>query len=60
MVLQALAKRIARNREIAGFHYKSDSDAGADLADAIFGILTDPSQVPKFTDAMSTAKDEWS
>lgn len=33
--LQQLASRIARNREIAGFHYPSDSRGGSLLADKI-------------------------
>ncbi len=38
-VLMALADRIARNREIAGLHFPSDSAAGANLARQIFVIL---------------------
>ena len=34
--LDALAFRIARNREIAGLHYPSDSEGGRILADNIF------------------------
>lgn len=38
--LKALARRIARNREIAGLHYPSDSTAGRVLADAAFRVLS--------------------
>lgn len=37
--LQGLAARIARNREIGGFHYQSDSTEGQNLADAMFAQL---------------------
>jgi hypothetical protein len=56
IVLRRLADRIARNREIAGFHYPSDSRAGADLALAIFDTLKD---LPKFAAAMTAARAEW-
>jgi hypothetical protein len=38
-VLFALAKRVARNREIAGLHYRSDSDAGVKVAASAFSTL---------------------
>jgi membrane-associated phospholipid phosphatase len=38
--LKALARRVARNREIAGLHYPSDSAAGAALAAAVFAELS--------------------
>lgn len=37
--LQTLAWRIARNREIAGLHFASDSFAGAELASKSYDIL---------------------
>jgi hypothetical protein len=37
--LQKLAERIARNREVLGLHYPSDSAAGKALAERSFGIL---------------------
>ena len=40
--LQVLARRVARNREIAGLHFESDSAAGKRLAEAAFGVLTQP------------------
>ncbi len=66
VVLDALAARIARNREIAGLHYPSDSAAGKHLAVAIFNILNDETKMPhdpnkpsKFKAAMDKAKLEW-
>jgi len=50
--LQALADRIARNREIAGLHYPSDTQAGIDLAGkthTLLGSLIHPqNQTPSF------------
>src|SRR5262249_7015662 len=39
--LEALAKRIATNREIAGVHFRSDSDAGKHIALLVFPYLMD-------------------
>ena len=41
-VLDTLAARIARNREIAGLHFHSDTVAGRTLADHAFSILSGP------------------
>lgn len=38
-VLMSLAWRIARNREIAGLHYQSDTNAGTFLAEQVFPLL---------------------
>ena len=49
-MLLALADRIARNREIAGLHFPSDSAAGEALAARIFAILNSldmPTSVPQ-------------
>lgn len=66
VVLNALADRIARNREIAGVHYRSDSTAGARLAHDILQVLSDESVMPhdpgkpsRFKAAMDRAKSEW-
>ena len=66
IVLDALAGRIARNREIAGLHYSSDSAAGKVLAKEIFDILNDETRMPhdlgaesRFKAAMDKAKLEW-
>ena len=58
--LKVLAGRVARNREIAGLHYESDSKAGCALANALFGTLTGTSAPSRFVTAVNAAKDEWS
>lgn len=48
-VLDVLALRIARNREIAGVHFHSDTIAGRNLANAAYNILSSgdmPQTVP--------------
>jgi membrane-associated phospholipid phosphatase len=57
--LDALAARIARNREIAGLHYPSDSAAGLALATGIVPLLNNAANVPTFTTALTAAKGEW-
>ena len=59
VVVNALAARIARNREIAGLHYISDSMAGQWLANEVFKILNDQTKMPRFSDTMKAAKAEW-
>jgi hypothetical protein len=56
--LAVLADRIARNRELAGLHYKNDSTGGAELAKALFATLTSGG-VSKFDEAIAEAKSEW-
>ena len=63
--LRQLARRIARNREIAGLHYPSDSMGGRRLADQIFSqILFDGNSatalVKSYQVALAAAKAEWS
>jgi membrane-associated phospholipid phosphatase len=53
---QAMAQRIARNREVLGLHYPSDSAAGRDLADFTFPLLLACGQVSRILDA---AREEW-
>ena len=56
-LLDTMAWRIARNREIAGLHYPSDTDAGTRLALQVFSKL---STIPLFADeTLKNAKDEW-
>jgi hypothetical protein len=58
--LDVLAHRIARNREIAGLHYPSDTKAGVTLAQAITTkILLDQTYLPKFKALVDAAKKEW-
>jgi membrane-associated phospholipid phosphatase len=56
--LDALAARIARNREIAGLHYPTDSAAGLVLATGIVPLLNSAA-VPTFTTALTAAQGEW-
>jgi hypothetical protein len=54
--LEALANRIARNREIAGLHYPSDSRAGKALAESIFERVK---CIPAYKLAKKIACTEW-
>lgn len=68
-VVTGLADRIARNREIGGLHYRSDSLAGAALASNIFDFVKnssrakverDQSKPPRnYADAIAEAEPEW-
>jgi hypothetical protein len=55
-VLLTLADRIARNREIAGLHYPSDSAAGRALADELIELLDG---LESFDDTVAYATAEW-
>ena len=55
-LLHTLAHRIARNREIAGLHYASDSRGGFELAGVAFAFLE---QCPLFITALADASAEW-
>ncbi len=57
--LKWLAKRVARNRERAGLHYKSDSAGGRSLATFLMGLLMDPTHTPKFHEILDLARKEW-
>jgi hypothetical protein len=50
------AKRISRNREIAGLHYPSDSKAGALLAKQLYKKLM---KSPVFAEQLKKAEAEW-
>jgi hypothetical protein len=62
--LRQLARRIARNREIAGLHYPTDTAGGHRLAEQIFSrILFDESAMPpvkSYQDVLKSARGEWS
>jgi hypothetical protein len=64
--LQRMAQRIARNREVLGLHYPSDSAAGKKLAEQTFRILKECPSVkdvqpaaPTTPTFISEAKKEW-
>jgi len=57
--LRTLAIRVARNREIAGLHYPTDSAAGRVLATTIAPFLTSMGATTWFGKAVAAAKDEW-
>jgi hypothetical protein len=53
-----IADRVAANRERAGLNYRSDTEAGKELADRVFEILT--SDCEKFMSLLEEAKrTEW-
>ena len=57
--LRTLAIRVARNREIAGLHYPTDSAAGRRLADTITPFLTGMGSTTWFGKAVAAAQNEW-
>jgi membrane-associated phospholipid phosphatase len=54
--LRRLAQRVARNREVLGLHYPSDSAAGRYLGDQSAGLLTQCTSVKHL---IPIAKQEW-
>jgi hypothetical protein len=59
--LAVLARRVARNREIAGLHYDFDSAGGAALAAALVPVMIgNLASIPTLDAAISKAKGEWS
>jgi hypothetical protein len=57
--LRTLALRVARNREIAGLHYPTDSAAGQKLADTIAPFLTSMAPNTRFDKTVTAARAEW-
>jgi membrane-associated phospholipid phosphatase len=55
--LYRVAERIARNREVMGLHYPSDSDAGKKLAELTWDILK---QCLSVAQMITDAQKEWS
>jgi membrane-associated phospholipid phosphatase len=59
-VTTRLAQRIARNREVMGLHYPSDSAAGIKIAaDLISTITSTPTAFPKMINLLRQARTEW-
>jgi membrane-associated phospholipid phosphatase len=59
-LLDRLAERVARNREVLGVHFRSDSEAGKDLANKTFALLgVCPALATTSTGAFAMAKGEW-
>jgi len=54
--LDVLADRIARNRELAGLHYPSDTAAGVALAGEMMQLLQN---LATFQAAVTIAQNEW-
>jgi hypothetical protein len=59
-LLTRLAERVARNREVLGVHYRSDSEAGKNLAGQILTILLACPLMSGSGGAVAKAKAEWS
>jgi hypothetical protein len=60
--VRVLADRIARNREIAGFHYPTDTMAGVQLAGLIHPLLAQSPPAPAqfwYGIALAAARAEW-
>jgi hypothetical protein len=59
-LLDRLAERVARNREVLGVHYRSDSAAGQNLAAATYTVLQQCASLSTAgTGAFDRAKGEW-
>jgi acid phosphatase (class A) len=56
-LLEKLADRITKNREIAGVHYESDGACGKRIAQRAFEILKDECDL--FKETLQAAKDEY-
>jgi len=57
--LKVLADRIARNREIAGLHYPSDTAAGVVLANQVLALLSGMPAASPYRTAVTNAVAEW-
>ena len=55
-VLTRLADEIGRNREVAGLHFASDTNAGIELAGKLFDIIMG---IPSIKQAIDDARTEW-
>ena len=63
VALEVLARRIARNREIAGLHTAQDTEAGVAMAERLAEILVDmkgrPNDCPVIAAMFAAATAEW-
>ena len=57
--VERFAGEVARNREVAGVHYPTDSKAGVALAKALAPILLDGRACPTFAKLLDDARAEW-
>ena len=57
--LQMMAQRVARNREVIGLHYRSDSEAGRVLGQNTFDIIMNQGQCPTIQKMVQDASKEW-
>ncbi|HEY9250513.1 MAG TPA: hypothetical protein VIO38_15345 [Rariglobus sp.] len=58
--LTRLAERIARNREIAGLHFRTDAEAGRSLAEQAYQQLNALAATTRFKTTLAEAVKEWS
>lgn len=56
LALFALAAQIGRNREVAGFHFRSDTEAGMKAAEQAFALLK---KLSSYETAANAARAEW-
>jgi hypothetical protein len=56
--LRQMADRIARNREVLGLHYRTDSAAGQRLANETFNLML-ALALPKVAHLIAVARTEW-
>ena len=54
-----MADRIARNREVLGLHYPSDSVAGKTLADQTFALMSGLPTSRSPSNVVAVAQQEW-
>ena len=57
-MLDYLADRIGKNRIIAGLHYPLDHAAGVNVADALFNMLNNAANAPRFVALLGAARAE--
>jgi hypothetical protein len=62
-MIEWLSKRVAYNRERGGFHYRSDTQAGFEMADKCFNaiqtLLQAANPPPRLQEMFNSARGEW-